>query len=61
MLTAISLQISSVKKTFPEFRLYFKHGWKYRLVDSTGNDSFSTHKFHLMVKMAKILVHPYEK
>ena len=29
--------------------------------DSTGNNSFSTHKFHLMVNTAKILVHPYEK
>ena len=28
---------------------------------STGNNNFSTHKFHLMVNTAKILVHPYEK
>ena len=31
------------------------------ILDSTGNNSFSIHKFHLMINKAKILVHPYEK
>ena len=31
------------------------------ILNSTGNNGVSTHKLHLMVNMAKILVHPYEK
>ena len=31
------------------------------ILDITGNNSFFTHKFHLMFNTAKILVHPNEK